>query len=139
LVRFLVAGAPSSLLKAGVGCESLKAQLTNHSPSRAPAGLRSAAGMSVQRLQAMHQLEVQVGCAASKLLTCHHVAKAGLHSCLKWFLFLSYDSAGIQGFGCGTQMERARRAGKPLIISRLPSRGGTEAPNGACIQARICL
>ena len=32
------------------------------------------------------------------------------------------------------QMERARRAGKPLIISRLPTSGDAQ-PHGACIQA----
>lgn len=34
-------------------------------------------------------------------------------------------------------MERARRAGKPLIISRLPTRAASgNQPNGAFIQAR---
>jgi hypothetical protein len=35
------------------------------------------------------------------------------------------------------QMERARRAGKPLIICRLPTRGDPQ-PNGAYIQASAC-
>jgi hypothetical protein len=64
LVRFHVAGAPFLSAESWAGCESLKAQLTNQPPSRVSAGLRSAAGMSLQRLQAMHQLEIQVGCAA---------------------------------------------------------------------------